>query len=104
MWMLDVFGFLLVVCYDGPDNVYLYPSTSSYTMTEGDTLGTITCSATCNPPCAYTWSRSGSTVSYAATLDLGEVERMEAGLYVCMARNIGSNVSKSGQIVNVTVR
>ncbi|XP_052804612.1 hemicentin-2-like [Mya arenaria] len=89
---------------DGPDNVYLHPSTSSYTVTEGDTLGTITCSATCNPPCAYTWSRSGSTVSYAATLDLGEVERMEAGSYVCMARNPGSNVSKSGQIVNVTVR
>ncbi|XP_052803510.1 contactin-2-like, partial [Mya arenaria] len=89
---------------DGPDNVYLNPSTSSYTMIEEDTLRAITCSAMCSPACTYTWLKSGSTFSLEATLDLGEVDRVDAGSYVCIARNPGLNVSKSGQVVNIVVR
>ncbi|XP_052806690.1 carcinoembryonic antigen-related cell adhesion molecule 5-like [Mya arenaria] len=90
--------------YDGPASVYLSPSTTSYTVTEGDTLTAITCYAYCNPSCSYTWSRSGSTVSYTATLSLGQADRGEAGSYVCKARNTGSGVSKNGPGVSVTVR
>ncbi|WAR04220.1 CEAM5-like protein [Mya arenaria] len=78
MWLLDVLRFFLAVSYDGPDNVYLNPSTSSYTMIEEDTLRAITCSAMCSPACTYTWLKSGSTFSLEATLDLGEVDRVDA--------------------------
>ncbi|XP_052804288.1 hemicentin-1-like isoform X2 [Mya arenaria] len=88
----------------GPDNVNLSPSTTSYTVTERDNIGAITCSATCNPACTYTWSRSGSTVSSSATLNFGQADRGEAGSYVCTSRNPGSNISRNGSEVNVNVR
>ncbi|WAR06474.1 HMCN2-like protein, partial [Mya arenaria] len=89
---------------NGPDNVNLSPSTTSYTVTERDNIGAITCSATCNPACTYTWSRSGSTVSSSATLNFGQADRGEAGSYVCTSRNPGSNISRNGSEVNVNVR
>ncbi|WAR06240.1 HMCN2-like protein [Mya arenaria] len=73
--------------HDGPDTVFINPSQTSYTMTEGLTMGVIYCYANCNPPCVYTWSRSGRTVRSNNTLNLGEVERGEAGSYVCTAKN-----------------
>ncbi|WAR06638.1 HMCN2-like protein [Mya arenaria] len=95
---------MLLSADNGPENMYLSPSTTSYTVTEGHTLSTIRCYATCNPSCTYTWSRSGSTVSSTATLSLGQADRGDAGSYVCKARNTGSGVSKNGPTVSVTVR
>ncbi|XP_052804966.1 neural cell adhesion molecule 1-like isoform X2 [Mya arenaria] len=84
-------------------HVSLSPSTTSYTVTEGDNIAAIICSATCYPACTYTWSRSGSRVSSTATLYLGQIERREAGSYICTARNPESSVSKNGPVVNVNV-
>ncbi|WAR06635.1 CUBN-like protein [Mya arenaria] len=95
---------VLDVSRNGPDNVYLSPSTTSYTVTDGNNIGAISCSATCNPACTYKWSRSGVAVSSTATLNLGQVVRGQAGSYICTARNPGSNITRNGKTVNVNVR
>ncbi|WAR05385.1 CEAM5-like protein [Mya arenaria] len=87
----------------GPNNVSLSPSTTTYSLREGEQLEVITCAATCNPACTYSWSRSGDSVSSTATLFLGQIERREAGTYICTARNPESSVTKDGLVVSVHV-
>ncbi|XP_052806440.1 hemicentin-1-like [Mya arenaria] len=87
----------------GPDKVTLSPSTTLYRVAEGNNLAAITCFATCNPACTYTWSKSGSRVSSTATLYLRQIERREDGSYICTVLNPESSISKNGPDVRVDV-
>ncbi|WAR05840.1 BCAM-like protein [Mya arenaria] len=89
----DTKTYSVTVTY-GPNNVSISPSTTSYTTTEGDSQGEITCSAVCNPECAYTWSKVGAT---------GTLTRQEAGSYICSASNPSSSTTRTGPIVVVEV-
>ncbi|XP_052804221.1 hemicentin-1-like isoform X2 [Mya arenaria] len=100
----DTKTYSVTVTY-GPNNVSISPSTTSYTTTEGDSQGEITCSAVCNPECAYTWSKVGATgtVRNNAILNLGQLTRQEAGSYICSASNPSSSTTRTGPIVVVEV-
>ncbi|KAH9499651.1 hypothetical protein Btru_074343 [Bulinus truncatus] len=53
---------------------------------EGDSL-TLTCTAQCNPLCAYRWYKAGKKVSDEAILEMTSLADTDAGLYACQARN-----------------
>ncbi|WAR05717.1 CEAM1-like protein, partial [Mya arenaria] len=88
---------------DGPSIVSIYPSTTSYTKPEGDTLGDITCSAVCHPECVYTWSKVGTsrTERNNTILNLGQLTRQEAGSYICTATNPSSSTTRNSSTVVV---
>ncbi|XP_048241010.1 nephrin-like [Haliotis rufescens] len=71
----------------GPYQIYLTPSTSSYTVTEHQTLPSITCSALCRPGCSYRWLHNGTVFSSGATLSLGQADRSKTGSYRCQPSN-----------------
>ncbi|WAR06136.1 CEAM5-like protein [Mya arenaria] len=86
---------------NGPDKVLISPSKTTYTLTEGDIINVTTCSASCFPQCAMTWMKTGKLFSSSTELNLGQVEREDAGVYVCIARNPSSNLSQAS--ANITV-
>ncbi|KAK6979761.1 carcinoembryonic antigen-related cell adhesion molecule 1 [Biomphalaria glabrata] len=74
-------------------DVYFGPGTSVMTtpggrveQQEGDSL-TLTCTAQCNPPCAYRWYKAGKKISDDAILEMTGLTNADAGLYACQARN-----------------
>ncbi|XP_052806625.1 basement membrane-specific heparan sulfate proteoglycan core protein-like [Mya arenaria] len=88
----------------GPDKVLISPSKTTYTLTEGDIINVTTCSASCFPQCAMTWMKTGKLFSSSTELNLGQVEREDAGVYVCIARNPSSNLSQASANITVAVR
>ncbi|XP_021357371.1 carcinoembryonic antigen-related cell adhesion molecule 5-like [Mizuhopecten yessoensis] len=79
----------------------LTPSTTSYTLTEGQTLPTVTCSSDCNPVCAYSWTKDGQSHTTGSDLQLTNIQRGQTGVYRCTASNgYGSRTSSD---VSVTV-
>ena len=59
--------------------------------TENDSL-TLTCAATCNPPCKYTWSKDGQQIIVGDHLEFSSLTKYDQGTYRCTANNnIGSD-------------
>ena len=93
-----------LTCYlftDGPRAMTLSPNATTYTLNSGATLGSINCSADCNPPCTFAWTKGGNTISNTQTLIHTIRDKSDAGTYTCKAtrrlsfsetRNITVNV------------
>ncbi|WAR06475.1 CEAM1-like protein [Mya arenaria] len=73
---------------DGPDVITLNES-NVHTVTEGDAVSSIYCSADCWPGCVYTWTNltDNQPKVFSAILVFGTVNRYDAGDYMCLARN-----------------
>ena len=54
--------------------------------TENDSL-TLTCAATCNPPCKYTWSKDGQQIIVGDHLEFISLTKYDHGTYTCTASN-----------------
>ncbi|WAQ95367.1 CDHR1-like protein [Mya arenaria] len=54
-------------------------------------MNVITCSASCFPQCTMTWMKTGKIISSSSELNIEQLEREEAGVYVCTARNPSSS-------------
>ncbi|XP_052067799.1 hemicentin-1-like isoform X2 [Mytilus californianus] len=77
------------------------PSTNSLTKTKGEQLGPFNCSATCNPPCQYTWTKPDKTTINGGQLILTSLSIGDHGQFICTASNdIGGSQNKS---LDVTV-
>ena len=95
----EVVLFLFIV--DGPESVTLSPPTMTYTVTEGDTIPYISCTASCRPQCTLMWT--GPNVHDGSTNDLylQNINRNQKGTFYCTATNeVGSKVS-SNVVVDV---
>ncbi len=53
---------------------------------EGDPVD-IQCSATCNPPCVFTWTHPDGAATSGQEFSLDTINRSEAGEYICEAGN-----------------
>jgi hypothetical protein len=85
---------LYVLFLDGPESVTLSPSNMTYTVTEGDTLPSVSCTATCRPECTFMWT--GPNVPDGTTNDLylQNINRDQKGTFYCIATNeVGSKMS-----------
>ena len=73
-----------------------------YIVTEGDTIPSISCNASCRPQCTFMWT--GPNVPGGTTNDLylENITRNQTGTFYCNATNeVGSKVSST---VKVDVR
>ncbi|PVD27512.1 hypothetical protein C0Q70_12674 [Pomacea canaliculata] len=72
----------------GPSStITLSPAKDVHDVAEGGNL-TVTCSATCDPPCSFRWRNStGQTVAGDATLRLTTLRTDNSGKYTCVADN-----------------
>ena len=87
---------------DGPNPVIITPSTQSYTLKETENLNQIQCTADCIPVCIMTWSGPNLSVGNTSILNLQNINRNQAGNYLCTASNdVSSNTSF---VVNVVVQ
>ena len=89
---IALFLFLL----DGPESATLSPPTTTYTVTEGDNIPSISCTASCRPQCTFMWT--GSNVPGGTTNDLylQNINRIQSGTFYCIATNeVGSKMSSS---------
>ena len=70
----------------------LQPSVSWYSISVGEDIPDVRCSADCNPDCKITWKKSESQVilSQIDSLSLGKAMRNSTGEYVCTATRTGS--------------
>ncbi|KAH3700084.1 hypothetical protein DPMN_075052 [Dreissena polymorpha] len=84
---------------DGPDSLN-FNVPRQYTVTEGEVVPTVTCSADCWPGCTYTWRNMtyGDTLPNTGMLTLGRVNKYAAGEYSCDAYNNGNGLKKSTSI------
>ena len=79
----------------------LQPSTTSYTLNIGESLGPVVCSATCVPTCSFSWTRDTQPISNSDTLQLSIQNKNERGTYTCTATR-GTTITKAKSIaVNV---
>ncbi|CAG2192594.1 KRAB [Mytilus edulis] len=68
---------------------------------KGEQLGPFTCSATCNPPCQYTWTKPDKGIINVGHLIITSLSFEDHGLFICTATNaIGGSQNKS---LDVTV-
>jgi hypothetical protein len=85
---------LFIFIVDGPEYVTLSPPTTTYTVTEGDTIPSISCTASCRPQCTFMWT--GPNVPDGTTNDLylQNINRNQKGTFNCTATNeVGSRMS-----------
>jgi hypothetical protein len=64
-----------------------------YTVTEGDTISSISCTASCRPQCTFMWT--GPSVHNGTTNDLylQNISKNQKGTFYCAATNeVGSKV------------
>ena len=90
---------LCLFTIDGPESVTLSPPTTTYNVTEADTIPYISCSASCRPQCTYMWT--GPNVPGGTTNDLylQAINRNQKGTFYCTATNeVGSKVSSNVEV------
>ncbi|XP_033730647.1 pregnancy-specific beta-1-glycoprotein 6-like, partial [Pecten maximus] len=85
----------------GPSTIDLEPSTLSYRELEGSVLEDITCTADCNPPCHFTWTRDNIDVSNDNTLSLGSLDSSKDGTYQCAARGGNRRIDKTISVITL---
>ncbi|VDI00568.1 CD22 antigen [Mytilus galloprovincialis] len=78
---------IMVTINFAPKAIFLSPSNSNYTKKEGDTLGSIVCSADCNPACSFTWTYPDGTKQYNESLIRYSLEKNHDGIYTCKGFN-----------------
>jgi hypothetical protein len=87
---------LFIFLLDGPQSLTLSPPNTTYTVTEGDTIPSISCNASCRPQCTFMWT--GPNVPNGPTNDmfLQNINRNQSGTFYCTAANeVGSKMSSS---------
>ncbi|XP_063442594.1 carcinoembryonic antigen-related cell adhesion molecule 5-like [Mytilus trossulus] len=85
----------------GPKAIDLSPSDSNYTKKVGDTLGSIVCSADCNPACNFSWSYPDGTKEYNPYLYISPLQKNHDGIYNCKGFNdVGFNENTIAVTVN----
>ena len=82
---------------DGPgSSVSFKPTEASITKIMGEQLGTIVCSAQCNPQCQFYWIKPDGTVVKGSTLDIPSLSKNDHGTFTCHAGNgYGNNATKN---------
>ena len=95
VYILHCFHKIYFLLLDGPDSVLLFPNVTSYVINEGDFFPKITCIATCNPNCIYTWTGGKAFKSTKAdgNFVLQDVRKQDEGRYKCTTRNTVTNVT-----------
>ncbi|XP_041347136.1 carcinoembryonic antigen-related cell adhesion molecule 1-like, partial [Gigantopelta aegis] len=80
----------------GPDSITLNPPQPG-SVAEGGSL-TVTCAASCNPPCSYSWTRRNQPILATSQLTLTNINRSQTGnVYTCTATNSLIPKSKTKQ-------
>ncbi|XP_076109603.1 cell adhesion molecule CEACAM5-like [Mytilus galloprovincialis] len=97
----------------GPDRVILEPASSYINVKEGDTLGPIHCTATCNPQCTYQWEYNVTgrfklvpfelVSTQGRTLTVPQIQRSQAGIYRCHVDNYFTQIKMTAE-VSITVQ
>ncbi|XP_041373844.1 pregnancy-specific beta-1-glycoprotein 3-like [Gigantopelta aegis] len=81
---------------NGPDSVTFIPPLPG-SITEGQSL-TVTCAASCNPPCSYSWTLGNQHISSTSQLTLTNINRSQTGnVYTCNVTNSLIPKSKTKQ-------
>ena len=82
---------------DGPgSSIAFKPADESITKVLGQSLGPITCSAQCSPPCQFHWTNPGGTVVDGPNLTIPILSKNEHGTFTCHAGNgYGNNATKN---------
>ena len=89
---------LLTVNY-GPEYVNLSPATTTYTVTEDDTIPSINCNASCRPQCTFMWTGPNVWGGTTNDLYLQNINRNEKGTFNCTATNdVGSKTSSNVEV------
>ncbi|XP_021340455.1 hemicentin-1-like [Mizuhopecten yessoensis] len=84
----------------GPSAAGLSPPATSYTLTERQTISTVTCSSDCNPVCTYRWTKNGQSHTTGSGLHLNNIQRGQTGEYRCTASNeYGSQTSSEVTVI-----
>ena len=76
---------------DGPDQAILIPAQTTYTFNNGSSFPGISCTSDCYPACTSTWYKDAESNSIATTngsLELGKLDKTDAGFYICNVTNI----------------
>ena len=91
--------FLFIV--DGPESATLSPPTTTCTVGEGDTIPSISCTASCRPQCTFMWTGPNVPDGTTNGLYLQNINRNQKGTFNCTATNeVGSKMS-SNVVVDV---
>lgn len=77
----------------------LNPNIAMYTVKAGERLENITCSADCDPQCAYKWTKTGTVLSNTGLLSYTFNDKFDSGTFTCVATR---RPSYTGNI-NITV-
>ncbi|XP_053391544.1 carcinoembryonic antigen-related cell adhesion molecule 5-like, partial [Mercenaria mercenaria] len=87
----------------GPENIDFSPSDTSYERAESTYFNPVTCTASCNPPCSFMWTKIGQAgiIGNTAVLSLGRLAISEAGTYRCTATRSGRSTQTKDFTVNV---
>ncbi|CAC5414991.1 unnamed protein product [Mytilus coruscus] len=85
----------------GPGQVNIEPNTLIYTVTETKgQVGPITCTAGCNPSCSMSWTGPNIHSGALSVLHLQNIDRDQAGSYMCTAsNNYGSKTSSTVSVI-----
>ena len=86
---------------DGPDRAILTPSQTSYTVNVESSFPRISCTSDCYPSCSNIWHKQGGSDSILTTnglLELGTLDKTEAGVYICNVTNIPLSKSLTDQV------
>ncbi|XP_021372040.1 hemicentin-1-like isoform X2 [Mizuhopecten yessoensis] len=89
----------VTVNYGPGDSISFQPRQDVLDRVENQTVPDIVCSADCEPPCTYIWSKAGTT--YINPLSVSTAIRGNAGQYTCTATN---SVSQGTNTWNLIVR
>ena len=98
MLLKDIVGLFLFIL-DGPESVTMSPSTTTYTVTEGDTMPSINCTVSCRPQCTFMWTGPNVPEGTTNVLYLQNINRSQTGTFHCIATNeVGSKMSSNVEV------
>ena len=71
----------------------------TYTVTEGDTIPSISCTASCRPQCSFMWTGPNVPDDTTNGLYLQNITRNQKGTFYCTATNeVGSKASSTVEV------
>ena len=72
-----------------------------YTVAEGDTIPSISCTASCRPECSFMWTGPNVPGDTTNDLYLQNINRNQSGTFYCTATNEVGSKRSSGVVVDV---